>query len=247
MPLHLILGPTGSGKTGRATGLAAGAGGVVYSLDRYQIYPELATGTARADPEELRGVDYHFLCTRVVEEGEWPAEAALSRLGALLSRHEDHDLVILEGGSISLVGALLGSRLLDRREVTVEYHGAGDAALHRERLFARAFAMVQPPAGQRSILQEFAFIADRPRRAWVEAVDGYRALRSWLTAKGLTHHDLGWVAAEPTLLREIGDAIAEQHVRYADLQAAAFRRCTGELEQRTWMADRAAAITPARA
>ena len=60
-PYPIIAGPTASGKTAVAVGLAKRIGGEVVSADSMQIYADVSVGTARPSLEEMAGVPHHLL------------------------------------------------------------------------------------------------------------------------------------------------------------------------------------------
>lgn len=61
LPLLVVAGPTASGKTGLGVELALRHGGEIISADSMQIYRQMNVGTAKATPEEMRGVPHHML------------------------------------------------------------------------------------------------------------------------------------------------------------------------------------------
>ena len=58
-PVLVILGPTGSGKTGVSIKLAKSLGGEIISADSRAIYKGMDIGTAKPTPEEMDGIP-HF-------------------------------------------------------------------------------------------------------------------------------------------------------------------------------------------
>ncbi len=61
IPVVAVAGPTATGKTRLAVGLALHFGGEVVSADSMQIYRGLTVGTARPAPEEMQGVPHHLI------------------------------------------------------------------------------------------------------------------------------------------------------------------------------------------
>ena len=53
----VILGPTGSGKTGVSIEIAKKIGGEIISADSRAIYKEMDIGTAKPSAEEMDGVE----------------------------------------------------------------------------------------------------------------------------------------------------------------------------------------------
>ena len=60
-PLVAVVGPTGSGKSELALGIAERFRGEIVNCDSLQIYKYLDIGTAKLLPEERRGIPHHLL------------------------------------------------------------------------------------------------------------------------------------------------------------------------------------------
>jgi tRNA dimethylallyltransferase len=58
---YAIVGPTASGKTEIGVELALRIGGEVINCDSVQIYQQIQIATAKATPEEMRGVPHHLI------------------------------------------------------------------------------------------------------------------------------------------------------------------------------------------
>ncbi len=67
-PVLVIIGPTGSGKTGLAISIAKQLNGEVISADSRAIYKGMDIGTAKPSPEEMDGVVHYGI--DLVEPGE---------------------------------------------------------------------------------------------------------------------------------------------------------------------------------
>jgi len=68
VPTVVILGPTGSGKTGVSIEIAKAIGGEIISADSRAIYKGMNIGTAKPTREEMQGVPHYGL--DLVEPGE---------------------------------------------------------------------------------------------------------------------------------------------------------------------------------
>lgn len=68
MPTIVILGPTGSGKTGVAIKIARAIGGEIISADSRAIYKDMDIGTAKPTVAEMQGVPHWGI--NLVEPGE---------------------------------------------------------------------------------------------------------------------------------------------------------------------------------
>jgi tRNA dimethylallyltransferase len=67
-PLIVIAGPTGSGKTELALGVAQQFHGEIVNCDSVQVYRGFDLGTAKLRPEEQRGVPHHLI--DILDPGE---------------------------------------------------------------------------------------------------------------------------------------------------------------------------------
>ena len=72
-PVVAVVGPTATGKTALAVGLAHRLGGEVVNADSMQLYRGMDIGTAKPDLAERNGVRHHLLDLWQVRE---PASVA---------------------------------------------------------------------------------------------------------------------------------------------------------------------------
>jgi len=102
-----VVGPTAVGKTALSVALAKRYNTCVLSADSRQIYKELSIGTAKASIEEQDGIPHYFVDSLSIEE---PFNAGrFEREGLILleSLFQQHDVIILCGGTGLYVKALL--------------------------------------------------------------------------------------------------------------------------------------------
>lgn len=104
--IRMIVGPTASGKTGRAIERALELGGEVISADSRCVYRRLDIGTAKPTKSERRGVVHHFIDERDLGEpfsaGTFASEAE-TRIYDILDRGR---VPIVAGGSTLYLSAL---------------------------------------------------------------------------------------------------------------------------------------------
>lgn len=97
--LITIAGPTASGKTALAIELAKKWNTVIISADARQFYTEMSIGTAKPSAEELDAVPHYFINNLSVQQpydvGKYAAEVLL----LLDTLFQQHDKIILCGGS----------------------------------------------------------------------------------------------------------------------------------------------------
>ncbi|MCA0904483.1 tRNA (adenosine(37)-N6)-dimethylallyltransferase MiaA [Qipengyuania aquimaris] len=103
-PVALIAGPTASGKSDLAVGLAKaieerGGRGVVINADSAQVYADLQILSARPDEEEMQGIEHRLYGAwdgaTACSAADW-AEAAKREIAAL---HDEGAVPILCGGT----------------------------------------------------------------------------------------------------------------------------------------------------
>lgn len=102
-----VVGPTGIGKTRLAIDLAKHFDTEIVSCDSRQFFKEMKIGTASPSEEELAEASHHFIGNLSVEEyysiGQYE-EDALKKLNELF---ENHETVILVGGSMMYEKAVI--------------------------------------------------------------------------------------------------------------------------------------------
>ncbi|SEM15179.1 tRNA dimethylallyltransferase [Chryseobacterium taichungense] len=102
-----VVGPTGIGKTRLAINLAKHFNTEIISCDSRQFFKEMKIGTASPSEEELAEAPHHFIGNLSVEDyysiGQYE-EDALKKLHKLF---ENHDTVILVGGSMMYEKAVI--------------------------------------------------------------------------------------------------------------------------------------------
>jgi adenylate dimethylallyltransferase len=241
MTIHLIVGPTGVGKTARAHSLASTIGAPVVALDRFQIFDELATGCGRPTPAEMGDTPHVYLTERRAADGELPAAEGYDLLAGIVDAlSQDHGDIVLEGGSISLCALVFRRGLLGQYDIQVEQLTVEDERAHRRRVRARVHDMLTARSGRPSMVEELSWAWDRPQElAFVETICGYGAIASHCRSVGESPHALARRPASVALI----DAVAEAHLAYAREQTLVFghlcdegvtRRSSGELESGTF-------------
>jgi len=97
--LILIVGPTASGKTDRAIGIAKQYGSPVISCDSRQIYRELRIGTAPPSEEQLREVSHYFIFSHSIHDYYTAGKYELEALEVMRKLYKEHDTLVMVGGS----------------------------------------------------------------------------------------------------------------------------------------------------
>ncbi|MFT2007966.1 tRNA (adenosine(37)-N6)-dimethylallyltransferase MiaA [Pontibacter sp. 13R65] len=117
--LLVVVGPTAVGKTDLCVQLAKHFKTVILSADSRQFYKEMSIGTAKPSLEEQQGVPHYFVDSHSISQ-EYNAGAYEQDVLHLLEKlYQEHDLVILTGGSGLYVRAVLDG-MDDMPDVSLE-------------------------------------------------------------------------------------------------------------------------------
>jgi tRNA dimethylallyltransferase len=158
LPVYLLTGPTGTGKSDWAIRLAQAAPVEIVSVDSALVYRGLDIGTAKPDRQARARVAHHLIdiCdpADTYSAGRFVADA----LGAIAAIHARRRVPLLVGGTMLYLRALLtGLAPLPqasaelRREIDAHAARSGWPALHAElaRLDPMAAARINPNDAQR--------------------------------------------------------------------------------------------------
>lgn len=104
--LIVIQGPTASGKTALSIALAKELQTVILSADSRQFYREIGIGTAKPTLEERGDVPHFFIDSHSLEEPVSAAQFEREALKILTEEFQQHDQIILVGGSGMFIDAL---------------------------------------------------------------------------------------------------------------------------------------------
>ena len=108
MPQNLLvlLGPTGVGKTELSLQLAEHFKCPIINADSRQIYQDISIGTAAPTAEELARVKHYFVHTLRLDEYYSAAEYEKDVLALLSELFQEHETVVLSGGSMMYIDAV---------------------------------------------------------------------------------------------------------------------------------------------
>ena len=158
--LTIILGPTAVGKTDYAIDYALRVGSPVVSCDSRQIFRELNIGVARPSAEQLARVRHYFIATNSVTEYYTAGRYELEALELLSSLFEEHEEIVMCGGSGLYIDALCNG--LDdfpeadqslREELSARLRAEGVDSLRKEllRLDPESYHTIDIANGQRVV------------------------------------------------------------------------------------------------
>lgn len=103
----VVGGPTASGKTGLAIELAKHFHTEIISADSRQFYKELAIGVARPSKAELAAAKHHFIGHKSIHDYYSAGEYERDAIELLDSLFQEHDVVVMVGGSGLFINAVL--------------------------------------------------------------------------------------------------------------------------------------------
>lgn len=104
--LIVLTGPTGIGKTRVGIETAKHFSTEIISADSRQLYKELCIGTAVPSPSELSEVRHHFIQSFSIRENLNASIYESLVLNALETLFENHNMVVMVGGSMLYVDAV---------------------------------------------------------------------------------------------------------------------------------------------
>ena len=104
--LLVIVGPTAIGKTAAAIAIARKFSSEIISADSRQVYKELKIGTARPEANEQGGIPHHLLGHISIEKNYSVADFVQDAETCLNVLFNQHDMVVLAGGSGLYIDAL---------------------------------------------------------------------------------------------------------------------------------------------
>ncbi|TDC20263.1 isopentenyl transferase [Streptomyces sp. 8K308] len=221
--MHIVAGPTGVGTGAAATGLARATGAPIVVADRIQCFTDLATTSARSEGEAA-GVERVWLARRTVADGDFSAADALESLIATLrALGERHPLLIVEGGSISLLWDF--AELLPELgfRATVRLSRIGDRQEYVARLTHRARRMLAPEGPEASTLEELAIAwKNVDQRSFVASVNGFEAILEWCATHSVAVESLASAALSEEQVDELARMIAIRHAEHGVLQDRIF-------------------------
>jgi tRNA dimethylallyltransferase len=157
-PAILLMGPTASGKSALAVGLAAALDGEIISVDSALVYRGMDIGTAKPNLEERRGIPHHLLDILDPAEAFSTGQFRALALKLMAEITERGKLPILAGGTMLYFNALTqGLAALPKADPAIrarldeDLGRLGSAALHRRlrEIDPEAAARIHPNDPQR--------------------------------------------------------------------------------------------------
>lgn len=235
-----VVGPTASGKSDLALGLARALGGEIVNADSMQLYAGMDIGTAKLTVAQRQGVPHHLLDVWDVRRTANVAEYQRLAREVIADVRARGRLPVLTGGSGLYVRAALddldfpGTDPLVRARLEAELAGGGPAPLHARLavLDPAAAAAILPSNGRRIVRalevievsgQPFTATLPRYEPAYPAAAIGLRVPRPELDRRIAERASLMWrtgFVAEVAALERAGlraGRTASQALGYAQV------------------------------
>ena len=177
-PLIILTGPTAVGKTELSIQLAKAVNGEIISADSMQIYKEMNIGSAKIQPEEMKGVS-HYLVDEIEPEEEFNVVRFQTMAkNAMKTIYQKGKIPVIVGGTGFYIQALLydidftdtTQDLNYRRELEQLVQEKGNEYLHE------MLQKVDPKAAQE--------IHENNRKRVIRALEYYRD-----TGKQISKHN----------------------------------------------------------
>ena len=251
LPVYLLTGPTGTGKSDWAIRLAEAAPVEIVSVDSALVHRGLDIGTAKPSREVRVRLPHHLIDICDPAESYSAGRFVSDAMAAITAVHARRKVPLLVGGTMLYLRALLkGLAPLPqasaelRRDIDERATRAGWPALHRElaQLDPEAAARINPNDSQRiqralevclatggriSELQRQTVspLAHMPLRAWALAPSSRIVLHQRLARRFHRMMDTGFLD-EVRALHRRGDLTA----RHSSMRAVGYRQLWAHLE-----------------
>ncbi len=190
VPLPIVLGPTGSGKSALAQRVALAVGGEIVNCDSLQVYRGFDTGTAKVPLAERQGVPHHLI--DVIDPGQLFTAGDYARMAeaALREIANRGRVPVIAGGTGFYLRALLdglfpGPVRDEALRARLEHREASQpGSLHRilKRLDRAAAARIHPNDKNKTMRAlEVRLIEGRPMSSLFERgrapLTGFRPIK----------------------------------------------------------------------
>jgi tRNA dimethylallyltransferase len=251
LPVYLLTGPTGTGKSAWAIHLAETAPIEIISVDSALVYRGLDIGTAKPSKEVLERLPHHLIDICDPAESYSAGRFVTEAMATIAAVHARRRVPLLVGGTMLYLRALLnGLAPLPqasaelRRDIDERAAHAGWPALHRElaQLDPEAAARINPNDSQRiqralevchatgrrlSELQRDTVspLAGMPLKAWALVPSSRPMLHQRLARRFHSMMDAGFLE-EVRALHRRGDLTA----RHSSMRAVGYRQLWAHLE-----------------
>lgn len=227
--VHVISGATGTGKSDLAMAHALTHGAPVVVADRIQCFRDIPVTSARLDSDAASGIERIHLRNLDIPDGDYaPGDATSDLLRLVGDLTERHPLVIVEGGSISVLQRFVKPER--GFQLTADVLRITDADVYWRRLRSRAERMLRPAGQVPGLLEEFSAAWRHPkRRGFVASISGFDAVVQWCSQHGVDPDSVAAIRHDDRLVASMADAVADLHAYYGMEQDGVFASLLGSL------------------
>ncbi len=177
--LLCVVGPTASGKSALAVALAEELDGEILSCDSMQLYRGMDIGTAKATPEEQKGIAHHFLDILDIREAFSVSDYVTLAERTVTDLYARHKIPIFCGGTGLYVDSFVSGLSFEeqdirpglREELTEQALREGENALHaRLAALDPVCAAGIPPQNVKRVVRalEICLSTGEPMSVWQE-------------------------------------------------------------------------------
>jgi uncharacterized protein (TIGR00730 family) len=230
LKLSLIIGPTGCGKTKAAKSLALSLDAPIVVADRIQCYTDIPVTSARE--EDTNGLSYNYISDRTIADGDYLANKAFSDLKhQIKTLSADHGLIVIEGGSISLLTEFASYKKALPLQFSIEMIPIGSRRQHWARLRRRAMEMLKPVNEQPGLLQELSQAWRHVKqRQFIASINGFEAVLTWCQRHGVNPEKVGDELPSEQGIFQLATEIANAHMEHSLEQEAAMKKLFNRLK-----------------
>lgn len=228
--VHLITGATGLGKTPAAIALARRTGAPIIVADRIQCFADLATTVARDGPVDSSRVERYFLSERGVAQGDYPLDQAIAALERKLAElTEPHPLVIIEGGSVSLLTGFAQRIPHLPHRIDVHLMRITDPQRYERILTGRVRSMLLHTTPGRGMFDELTHAwRHREQRQFLASILGFDSILKWSTQHNYDVTSLPQRSFPEEHIDDLVHAISTSHANYGYMQDRVFTEIFGK-------------------
>jgi uncharacterized protein (TIGR00730 family) len=228
LKVKAITGPTGCGKTQTAKSLALNYQAPIIVADRIQCFTDIPVTSARVC--DIQDISYNYIDDRTIADGDYLAEEAFAVLiNRIESLATNHRLIVLEGGSISLLTLLAKNKAQLPFNLSVKIIPIGTRGKHWQRLCLRARNMLSPTDTQAGMLQEFSYAWSHVKqREFVANINGFEAVLAWCKRNNVNPAEVGRQPLTERAITELVTEIANAHMDHSLEQEKAMENLFGK-------------------
>ncbi|KAF5020256.1 hypothetical protein F66182_7734 [Fusarium sp. NRRL 66182] len=211
VPIVVIIGPTGIGKTRLSVQVASAINGEVISVDSIQVYRDCPIMAAQVTTDEMKGVPHYLV--DYLDATQEPVDFVPQAVQIVKSIHDRGRVPVLCGGSTSLMEPLLFHPFIQEQNlvaIALNSELSTIRGLCDDRISQMLEDGLLDEVKKLCDLEKRYGLHDKPRRTGAWKSIGYPELRAWC--------DAGSAEEAEKLLGDGLEAMKQNTLRYASMQ-----------------------------